>query len=207
MSDPAQNAPAATPEAHPSEAPTPAMQAVGGLVLLGTIVLIGFGIVSLVKGPRSDGIEALRPPQQVAVLEAISEHQAQYQQQANELQMSAVKKRRNQAVRMLIPDGVVSDWVGVLNTMGTTSEGSAYIALTIGESVTAQTWNNALSDIGSRTLISSESPLYGTISEMSEGDRVRFSGKLLTEASMTESGGMMEPEFIFRFSKVSRIVE
>ena len=97
--------------------------------------------------------------------------------------------------------------------MTTNSEGKATIEVKLegSQSVVVQTWNNALSDHGSDTLIDNKSPVYNKISEMSEGDRVVFSGEFLSddrvgirEASLTEAGSMTSPGFIVKFSDVTK---
>ena len=72
-----------------------------------------------------------------------------------------------------------------------------------------KTWNNTLSDIGDHTLIATNSPLYGPVSQLREGQSVRFSGELVRdsldcfkEGSLTVSGAMTEPEFIIRFTDI-----
>jgi hypothetical protein len=73
-----------------------------------------------------------------------------------------------------------------------------------------QTWNNALSDIEDDTLIDPKSALFAKASALSVGQEVTFSGAFrpyttdcIREGSLTLSGSITEPEFIFRFSDVS----
>jgi len=98
---------------------------------------------------------------------------------------------------------MVSGWTGVISGMDTTGAGKAYVSIAVPRSpVTFQTWNNDISDAGNNTLIPSSSPLYQALADMAKGMAVVFSGKLVKEASMTESGGMEEPEFIIRFTSI-----
>ena len=61
------------------------------------------------------------------------------------------------------------------------------------------------------TLIENGSDLYNSISDLSEGDRVVFSGTFIPddsdfirEGSVTERGSMTDPEFILKFSDVRK---
>jgi TonB family protein len=76
------------------------------------------------------------------------------------------------------------------------------------------TWNNDISDMADNTLIDPGSPLFQTASSMKPGQTVQFSGhffsgsegECLKEGSITLSGKLREPEFIFQFSSISSSV-
>jgi hypothetical protein len=64
-------------------------------------------------------------------------------------------------------------------------------------------------DEETRTLIPIGSPLHKQALALSTGQRVRFSGMFfpskidcMTETSLTVSGAMTEPAFLFRFSEI-----
>jgi hypothetical protein len=78
--------------------------------------------------------------------------------------------------------------------------------------VAVKTWNNALSDVGDRTLIEPGSPAFNVMGTLRNGDWVRFSGRFfpdqtdcVREPSMTIRGTMTSPEFIFRFDDIRRV--
>jgi len=73
------------------------------------------------------------------------------------------------------------------------------------------TWSIALADIGSDTMIDPASALFASLSALSEGDTVVFSGSFLKDGQdldcFDEKSAMMDfsmsqPEFVFRFSDV-----
>lgn len=154
------------------------------------------------------------PPSQKSFIEVLSSFQGEYSAAPNELKKSAVRnKRRNQIRKVLNGKVRISKWVGTLQDMGTTSERKAYISIRLeGSKYEVKTWNNAVSDIMDDTLIEPESSLYKKIAELSEGDKVIFSGSFITgkddfirEGSMTESGAMLDPEFIVKISDIRKI--
>jgi hypothetical protein len=82
----------------------------------------------------------------------------------------------------------------------------------ISPDIEIKTWNNALSDIASNTLIEKGTPVFNRLFDLSNGQRVRFSGAFLPsdsdfikETSMTIDGSMRNPEFLFKFKSVSPI--
>ena len=79
----------------------------------------------------------------------------------------------------------------------------------LSESITVKTVNNAISDALVGTLIDPNTPLYRSLSTESAGMPVRFSSNFLAddidcvkEFSITLSGSMRNPEFIFEFAEI-----
>lgn len=87
---------------------------------------------------------------------------------------------------------------------------SSVITIEMADDIEVSTWNNALSDLMSDTLIDESSDLYASMTSLSEGDDVVFSGKFvkdsydcLLESSITDRGGMETPTFIMRFKELA----
>jgi hypothetical protein len=151
------------------------------------------------------------PTDERDLISAISEFKSRYHDAPNEFQKSAIRRERAGAIARIVPDHSVTKWIGTISRMQTTSDGNGILSINpAGEkSISIGTWNNSLSDIGSRTLIPAASPLYEQISHLSIGDIVRFSGTFesavsdfLKESSLTEAGSMAQPDFIFTFSNI-----
>lgn len=134
-----------------------------------------------------------------------------YKQAPNELKKSALRAERKTAIQGALGTMTVQDWVGTLRDMGTNSEGKASLTIQLaGSKIEIKTWNNAVSDIADKTLIETGSELYNTLSNLSKGSTVRFSGTFkpgendyIREASLTELGSMTSPAFIMSFTNVS----
>ena len=132
---------------------------------------------------------------------------ADYKAAPNELKKSSIKKTRDKKIDALLDgSGTFSNWYAVLSEMGTTSEGDAYITVSLPDQLlTLKTWNNGLSDISDKTLIKNGSPLYEVVSNLEEGQYVAVSGNILQEGSVTEAGSMQDPEFIVRFNDIKPV--
>lgn len=156
------------------------------------------------------------PADQQAFCDAISEAAAAYSAAKNDLKKSKVRGTRKAAVLQAVPSGAVTDWIGTVTQLTTNSEGKAVfgVKLACGE-VTLETWNNALSDINSNTLIDQSHPLFDAIAEFEagswskDGTRVKFSGEFkqndkldgFEEQSITEAGSLgKNPAYSMRFS-------
>jgi hypothetical protein len=155
------------------------------------------------------------PPEQAQFVSVIESFYQPYNDAPNELRRSTLRADRRNALEKALPSRAVQGWMGQIKEMTTTTEGKAHLAVRLGgsKSIVVQTWNNTLSDVFDRTLIDHGSALYNSISRLSRGDVIRFGGNFfsgsnaldfLEEKSMTESGSMTEPEFIFRFTSVEK---
>jgi hypothetical protein len=150
------------------------------------------------------------PAAESALIAAVAQARGGYNDGMNELQKSAVRTRRVDLIRSALGDSLdVLNWSGTLDSMNTNGEGKAVLSIKIDENINISTWNNALSDIASNTLIPQTSRLYQVASTMSPGQRVYFSGSFIAspkdfilEKSVTERGSMNSPDFLFRFSSI-----
>jgi len=105
----------------------------------------------------------------------------------------------------------VKDWVGKVYKLSTNSEGRGVLSVELEGDIWVSTWDIALFDIGSDTLIDPASELFSRLSSLSEGDTVVFSGSFFKDGQdldcFEEKSAMMDfsmsqPEFIFAFSDV-----
>lgn len=130
----------------------------------------------------------------------------------NEIQVvQAGKVRGKQICALLGPSLEVRDWSGTVEVVETELGGDkGVLSIDVGDGVAIGTWNNSLSDIGSNTLISTESKLFAVLANVSEGDDVTFSGRFIKESggdcveeqSLMDVNGMATPDFSFRFVSV-----
>lgn len=105
----------------------------------------------------------------------------------------------------------VHDWEGTISNLSSNSSGFGVISIQVAPEITLSTNNNSLSDSLStvQTLISPNDSLYSTMSSLSQGQTVKFSGMFLhdsvdcfKEQSLTQEGSMTEPEFTFKFTNI-----
>lgn len=152
----------------------------------------------------SERVAQQMPEDQKGFLAVMASAAAEYENASNELVQSRIDRERKAASREFVGDGgLVTNWVGILDALGTNGDGNAIVTIRSNDQVVFKTWNNALSDIEAKTLIPHDSDLYETLAELSEGTAVTFTGNLKDEGSVTERGSVMEPEFIVRFSSIA----
>lgn len=157
-----------------------------------------------------------------------------YSDAANDIQYKEVWERRENVVCEKLPDGVMTDWLGVVEKVGRnrldTGE-SANINIRISETksyfifstsaVNVQTLVGPLADAGAavrlgtnpNTTIVKGTPLYAQIASLKEGDKVRFSGQLIKdnvpdacfyEMSISMNGKIRWPEYVARFTSITK---
>ncbi|MVA10129.1 hypothetical protein GOZ78_08795 [Agrobacterium vitis] len=151
------------------------------------------------------------PPAQVAFISAIDQARTDMQTANNDLAKGGVRRTRAKALCAAQKSPAVEDWSGTLEQLTTNSDGLGVVKIKIGEDAYVSTMNNAFSDMSAKTMIDPDTALFKQLAALKEGDRIRFSGRLLTnssavdcywESSITLDGSMKSPEFVFRFSKV-----
>ena len=130
----------------------------------------------------------------------------------NELQQSLLRDQRKQDISKSINSMRVQSWIGTINQLSTNSEGKAILSVKISPDISIKTWNNALSDIMTDTLIEKGTSVYKTLLPLSIGRKVKFSGSFfpseadyIQETSVTIRGSISSPEFLFKFHSIELV--
>lgn len=194
-----------------------------GVVFLGLILV---GIMNTPEDESSSGemeassdaassersLESRMPEGQRTFVQVVSDHAAEFGESRNELQESRVRDRRKEAISATLDSRSISFWVGTINQLETNMDGKAILSVRIAPNIDIKTWNNAFSDLSSNTLIEKDSPIYNSLLDLSNGQRVVFSGSFfpsesdfIEETSITIQGSLKNPEFLFQFSSVRPI--
>lgn len=154
--------------------------------------------------------EPAMPPAEAAMLAAVQTAMTQTSQATNDMQIGGIRARRAQGICAAIKSLQIANWIGRVTKVSANSDGKGVLTVELADNIVVKTWNNDLSDIGSKTLIEPTSPLFQKASMLREGQAVRFSGSFIKgdvdcvrESSMTLKGSMEEPDFIFRFSDIA----
>jgi hypothetical protein len=205
------------------------LQGFGALVIIGAIV---WGIYAATKNddhassssapysasvsgesepPTAVPVTVQLPSDEAALVRIISDSQRETEASENDMQKGGVKHRRDKDICSLMQDLSVDNWVGTLKKIDANSDGKGVLEISLAKDVEVTTWNNDFSDRSDHTLIEPGSPLFQTASSMKKGQTVTFAGRFfsggegdcLKEGSVTLSGKLSEPEFIFRFSSIS----
>ena len=192
-------------------------------ITFGTVIVIGLltspessrkTVFDTAYSPEksSSTLEVLQPSDQAEFIEIVTQSAKKFTTAKNELQQSMLKDERRTLLSNAQVKNSVSGWVGTINSLETNTAGKAILSIRISPEIEIKTWNNALSDITSHTLIDKDSDLYSRLSELSVGQRVKFSGGFFhstedyfEETSITIDGSMKNPEFLFKFKRVEAI--
>ena len=153
-----------------------------------------------------------KPSEQSQFESAVSKYISQYKQAKNELQKSSLRSKRRADISASVNSFQIQNWVGTINELSTNSEGKAILSVRINPNIEIKTWNNALSDMASNTLIDQGSAIYNQLMDLAVGQQIYFTGyffsgdeDFLQETSMTEKGAMVNPEFLMKFTNVTII--
>jgi hypothetical protein len=157
-------------------------------------------------------MQGLMPPGQDALLVILQAARQQYAAGQNDMAKGAARPARARSICGSLTSQAVSSWVGKVNSLSTNSEGKGVLKLEIGPDAYVKTYNNSLSDIGSKSLIEPNSQMYADAVKLSEGQIVAFSGNFLRsdtdcieESSISIRGSIDKPEFIMVFKSISPV--
>ncbi|HGI5213703.1 TPA: hypothetical protein ACJTPC_001730 [Providencia alcalifaciens] len=182
---------------------------------LGVVIIIGlylYGNFDEKTKPNQD-IEISYPKSESDFVNITKSYIKKTNDAKNDLQIAALKSDRNKQIcKKFNGDFKVNNWVGKVVKLGSSSSGKGSIDIELSKNIKIGTWSNDFSDGRYSTLIDQETTLFNKALGLNKGDLVRFSGtfikdtdECIREKSVTQNGGMTEPEFIFRFSDISKI--
>jgi len=154
---------------------------------------------------------AAAPSPQLAVVAALKGGAEAFANAPNDLQRGAARPARAAAICKAIKNRRADKWIGKLKTLSTNSDGWGVLVVSVTPQASVGTMPNSMADIKDKTLINPKSPVYAAASKLKEGDIVQFSGVFskgdadcIGEKSLTMTGAMMRPEFVLRFSAISK---
>jgi hypothetical protein len=155
----------------------------------------------------------LVPDWQAEFVAVVAKAQQASKAAKNDMQRGAIKAQRDRELCAIPQYDSLVNWTGVVRDISANSDGMGVLVLAIGEDVTVETHNNALSDMlqDYPTLISPDSEVFAQAMNLARGDRVVFTGKLrepldehdcIAEKSLTLRGKLAEPQFVITFMKL-----
>jgi hypothetical protein len=152
------------------------------------------------------------PETEKLLIAAVEKARAAYSAGANEMAQGAARPARAKEICTAIRNPQVSGWVGEVETLSSNSDGLGVLGIRIAKDLLIKTWNNAISDAASKTLIDPESSVFKKAVILNKGQRIKFAGQFIRddtdcfrEGSLTLKGSLTQPEFIFRFSDLVAI--
>ena len=152
------------------------------------------------------------PEAQANFIAAISDYRARFNSESNELKQAALRDQRRASILAVLGSRMnVKEWVGTLRKLETSGDGKAIITVRVAPELDIETAGSSLSDLAYSTIIEKSSPVYASLMTMKTGDKVRFSGSFIyaeadgfAENSLTTTGAMTAPEFLFQFTSISK---
>ena len=151
------------------------------------------------------------PSDEAKFIDAVTSARSAYNSAPNDMAKGGTRAdRRNGVCQALQGSRSVDGWIGTIKSLSSNGDGKGVLAISVADDVVIGTWNNALSDVESGTLMDQASPVFKAASAMKEGDKIQFSGTFIpsevdcvTESSLTLEGSMQSPDFVMRFVSVS----
>lgn len=151
--------------------------------------------------------EITLPKTQSAFSERVAKAAAEYDATDNELRMTKAITDRNKAL-CKATGGTFKGWKATVTNVGSTGDGYGYVSVIMEDDIELSTWNNALSDIGSDSLIKPSNKLFDTLLDLSSDDTVTVSGNFLREDSCVMTSNVTEvfdaasPDFKVNFTSI-----
>ena len=175
--------------------------------LVAGIIVIAAIVIAVIFFTRYSGSSS--PAAEVSFINGMQPIMAQVNNPAG-ADLADWRQKRAAMICQTITGLQVTDWIGTVDKIDSTITGGAVLSIAVLPNVDFGTAPNALSNLGSNTLISPDSPLYHTIGALQVGQKVRFSGQLFSspddciqEASVTIGGSMQNPLFVTRFISIT----
>lgn len=157
-------------------------------------------------------MRAMMPAEQSAMIEIVEAARQRYATSTNDMAKGASRPSRAQALCSALPNRTVNGWIGRVSKLNTNNQGKGVLEVEIGRDILIKTWNNSFSDISNKTLIEPSSALFSVAIQLKKGQLVRLNGQFfasetdcISESSVSLSGSINEPEFIFRFQSITQI--
>ena len=152
------------------------------------------------------------PPDETQFINIVSTAQQEVTGADNNMKKGGIKSIRDKSVCKLLTSLNVKDWIATVDTLDSNSDGKGVLAVLLAKDITLKTWNNAISDSFDNTLIKPNSALFNAASSLKVGQQVKFTGKFyrddddcIEEGSLSLDGKLSSPEYIFKFSAISRL--
>lgn len=178
-------------------------------------ILASIIVVLVILGTKNDGVsqvENVAYPENELQFMSIVRDAASEATKANDLRKGEIVKARDSMICNILNNKEIYKWHGTISDISSTLSEDAIVEIKLPDGTKVGTWNNVVSDAGDNTIISKNSDVFNDIYELSIGDKVLFSGSFVSdkyqcarETSLTKEGGLLSPEFLFKFSSIKKI--
>lgn len=151
------------------------------------------------------------PPLEQRLIQIVDDFAGRYRDRPNEMAGGALRPARAREIceAMKATRGAARGWTGTVERLDSTSAGNGILTVRISALVTLKTWNAEFIDTQDRTLIPHRSPLFPVAAGLRRGQAITFDGEFrphrddcIREVSLSFTGAMEEPDFLFRFTAI-----
>lgn len=154
-----------------------------------------------------------QPELQAQFVGTVGEAQSKARSAENDMQLGGIKAARDKKLCSQLKSRSVKDWIGKVQRVGANSDGKGVFSVEIAKDLEVKTWNNSFSDVLHETMLTPGTPLFNTAAALKKGQMIKFSGTFfsgsegdcLAEGSLSLSGKVKDPEFIFRFTAIDAL--
>jgi hypothetical protein len=164
-----------------------------------------------VKAEPSGGEYGEYPAAQAKFISIVEAAKDAISDAETDLQRNVALRARDKDLCATLSNNKATNWTGLIDSVGANGEGKAYVEIKIADRITIKTWNNAFSDLSDNTLIPTTSNFFNDLVSMKDDDLVNFSATFLKgsnsclkKANLTETFYGISPEFIVKFSNVTK---
>lgn len=169
------------------------------------------------KADKSAQTALMLPDDQKIFLEIMAQYKKDADKAANDLQVSALRKKRRNAISNILGENpCVKNWTGVLGALGELENGDVLMSVhlrgygrpELEYIVRLVTWTDQYSDKKDKTLVKKGSPLYKKLFNLKSGADVKFSGCFIKGKKdharvLNDFSAMQRPYILFRFTDIS----
>lgn len=182
-------------------------------LLIVLLLLPGVALAQAPAAPAGPALISAPPAAEDNFVKAVDEARNTYIAGINDLVRGVARPRRAEALCRAVPRGRVENWIGKLSALASSPAGKGIVALEVASRLTFATNRTDGSDTADRTLIEPRSPMFAYATSLAVGDRVQFSGTLLSgsEDCFREIGkdvqtSLTTPEFVIRLDSIRKVV-
>ena len=154
-----------------------------------------------------------QPAAEDGFIKAVEEARQTYSNGVNDMVRGVARPRRAEALCRAVPRGRVENWIGKMAVLASSPGGRGVVAIEVGPQILIATNRTDAADDKDKTLLDTRSPLFASAAALAVGDRVQFSGTLIssTDDCFKEVGkdvkiSLTEPEFVLRLDAIKKVV-
>jgi hypothetical protein len=152
-----------------------------------------------------------KPEDQERFISAVASGRDMFAAAQNEQAAGGARTNRKSAICSALASMSVRQWQGAIALASTNGDGKGVLVVRIAPDVGLKTWGGADAE---STFVEPDSAVFKQLGSLKQGDPVLFSGSFVgsdadcvRETSLTIARSMQQPEFVFRFSEISRIAD